>query len=45
MHCWIGELTLDPDTTLQLILRQHGQGAELQLDFDGHAVVISVGRH
>lgn len=22
MHCWIGKLTLDPDTTLQLIMRQ-----------------------
>lgn len=45
MHCWIGELTPDSDTTLQLVLRQHGQSAKRQPDFDRHAVVISAGHH
>lgn len=45
MHRWIGELTLDPDAILQLALKQRSQGAELQLDFDRRAVVISAGRH
>lgn len=44
MHCWIGALTFDPDGTLQLVLKQRNQVAELQLDFDRPAVVISAGR-
>lgn len=45
MHSWTAELTSDPDTTLQLILRQHSHGTERKLDFDGHPVVTSLGRH
>lgn len=45
MHSRTAELTSDPDTTLQLILRQHSHGAERKLDFDGHSVITSLGRH